>query len=140
MSKISQICCQVEDLIQHEGSGWRLAYNSSRQYFPVIIGGDGWGVELAHTEWTSLVSVIEDLICQHNSIKDQLMPDELIALEIERDPWWACLEGNQETWSLQLVLEGNDVSSSRGFEAFWPVPAAQAITYAMRTMWDSGQH
>ena len=126
-------------MIEHEGPGWRLARNPSRDHFTVVIGGEGWALELNEYEWTSLVSLVEDLLDQHHKLESQLMPEEMICLEIERLPWWGCLEGDKETWSLQLILEGNDVSSLRGFEVYWPAPAAQSITCAMRTMWDSSK-
>ncbi len=120
-------------MIQHEGPGWRVARDSSRGYFSVIIGGEGWAFELNEKEWISLTSLVEELIDQHKKLQSQLMPEEAICLEIGRESWWGCLEGNRELWSLQLVLEGSD-QYLRGFEAFWPIPAAQSITSAMKTM------
>ena len=123
-------------MIQQEGPGWRLAKDSSRSNFSIIIGGDRWAIELNSQEWNSLVPIVIELIEQHQKIKTQLMPEESICLEMEKTPWWACLEGDQSSWSMQLILEGNG-SDLRGFEAYWPIPAAQAIANAMRTMWDS---
>ena len=122
-------------MIQNEGPGWRLARDTSRTTFPVIIGGDGWAVELTEQEWLQLILLINELINQHKQLENQLMKEESICLEIERQPWWGCLDGDRDSWSLQIVLESNG-ESLRGFEAFWPVPAAQAITDAMRTVWD----
>ena len=123
-------------MIQHEGPGWRLARDTSRRTFPVMIGGDGWALELTEEEWISLIPLINDLIKQHTQIEKQLMQEESIFLEIERQPWWGCLDGDRHSWSLKIVLDGDD-ESSRGFEAYWPIPAAQAITSAMRTVWDT---
>ena len=63
------------------------------------------------------------------------MEDEAIELEMERDLWWGCLDGDRNRWSLGVVLEGTP--GCRGFEAHWPAPAAQAFVAAMRTAWDS---
>ena len=123
-------------MIQQEGPGWRLARDSSRTGFPVIIGGESWALELTEQEWTVLVPVICELIDEHTSLKNQLMPDESISLELERQPWWGCIDGDKDSWSLKLVLEG-DGNHIRGIEAYWPKPSAQAIAFAMRTMWDS---
>ena len=79
--------------------------------------------------------LIGDLINQHNQLEDQLMKEESICLEIERDDWWGCLDGDRDSWSLKIVLESNG-ESFRGFEAFWPIPAAQAIFNDMRIVWD----
>ena len=122
-------------MIQNEGPGWRLARDTSRTNFTVIIGGAGWTVELTEQEWISLMPIVDGLVNQHDQLVGQLMPEESICLEMEREPWWACLEGDRESWSLQLILEG-DSHHLRGFEAYWPIPAAQAIANAMRLMWD----
>ena len=122
-------------MIQQEGPGWRFARDISRSNFPVIIGGDGWALELTEKEWITLISLIDELINQHKQLRTQLMKEESVSLEMERDFWWGCLDGDRESWSLQLILEGNG-ELMRGFEAFWPIPAAQAITCAMRNVWD----
>ena len=69
-------------MIEQEGPGWRLARDTSRKIFPVMIGGDGWAFELAEDEWTSLVPLINDLIEQHKQLENQLMKEEKICLEI----------------------------------------------------------
>ena len=125
-------------MIQKEGPGWRLAKDTSRKYFPVLIGGDRWAIELAEPEWNSLLPVIDELVTQHKELENQLMKEESICLEIGREPWWGCIDGDSESWSLQLILESKG-DESRGFEAYWPAPAAKAITAAMRIMWDCNE-
>ncbi len=123
-------------MIQKEGLGWRLAKDSSKGKFPVLIGGKNWAFELTELEWVSLVQVVNDLVAEHRKIESELMPEELISLEIERQSWWACLDGDRYSWSLKLILQG-DGRSERGVEGYWPVPAAQEFVSAMRTIWDS---
>ena len=123
-------------MIEHEGPGWRVAMDSLRSRFPVIIGGDGWAVELSEKEWISLMEIIKDLTNQHKKLDNVLKPDESVCLEIEKQPWWGCIDGDRKTWSLQLILEEKGGVSARGFEASWPVPAAQSITSAMIKLWD----
>ena len=125
-------------MITKEGPGWRLAMDPSRKRFPVLIGGESWAIELTDQEWESLVPLLLDLINQHQLLENQLMPQEAITLEIEREPWWACIDGNRYSWSLKLILQG-DGEHLRSAEAFWPIPAAQDIAEAMRTIWDSTQ-
>lgn len=125
-------------MIQQEGPGWRLARDPSRGLFPVLIGGDGWAIEITESEWQGLMALLCDLSDQHQLLMDQLMEEEAISLELERQPWWGCLDGDRYAWSLQLVLEGNE-QQGRGAEGFWPAPAAQAMTAALRTVWDSSQ-
>ena len=63
------------------------------------------------------------------------MDEEQITLELERTPWWGCLEGDRRAWSLQLILKPVDLGR-RGVEVSWPAPAAEAAAAAMRTLWD----
>lgn len=123
-------------MIRQEGPGWRLAWDPSRRGYPALIGGDGWAFELTADEWTGLVALISTLVDQHGQLIDQLMAEESITLEMDRAPWWGCLEGTSERWALQVVLDG-DLLRGRGVEGHWPAPVAQAIAAAMRTAWDS---
>ena len=123
-------------MIQQEGSGWRLARDSSRKKFPYLIGGPNWAIELTEDEWYSLFSIINELISHHAQLINKLVPEEIICIEKEKTPWWACLEGDSTSWSLKVVLNG-EVNGLRGAEGFWPIPTAQAFAFAMRTIWDS---
>ncbi|MFL0769979.1 MAG: DUF1818 family protein [Prochlorococcus sp.] len=125
-------------MIQQEGPGWRLARDPTRGFFPVLIGGESWAIEITESEWQGLMTLLCDLNDQHQQLIDQLLDEESISVEIERQPWWGCLDGDRHAWSLQLVLEG-DQHRGRGAEGAWPAPAAQAITAALRTVWESLQ-
>ena len=63
-------------MIQQEGPGWRLARDTSRTSFPIMIGGDVWAFELTEKEWTSLIPLINELINQHKILESQLMKEE----------------------------------------------------------------
>ncbi len=65
-------------MIEHEGPGWRVARDSLRSRFPVIIGGEGWAIELSEEEWISLMEIIKDLTTQHKKLDNFLMPDESV--------------------------------------------------------------
>jgi len=122
-------------VIQHEGDGWRLARDSCRDPYSVLIGGAGWAIELTENEGKQLVELLSSLEDQHRSLRDQLMEEESIELELERGVWWGCLEGDRSSWNLSLVLSP---LQGRGAEVFWPCPAAAAAVAALRIMWDSG--
>ncbi len=125
-------------LQQDEGPGWRLARDPLRGDYPVLIAGEIWAVELTESEGFLLVEVFTDLVSQYQVQLGELMPQEAVSIEIERQSLWACLEGDRETWSLRLILQGQGPSGfSRGFEVFWPAPAAEEFVTAMRKMWDS---
>ena len=124
-------------MIKKEGPGWRLIRDSSRDNFSTLIGGESWSIELNQFEWKTLVKVVIDLSDQYKNIKDQLMGDEDITLELESDPWFAILKGDQNGWKLKLILDSSD-SLNRGAEVFWPKNVTFHVVNAMRIMWDSG--
>ncbi len=122
-------------MIQQEGPGWRLARDLRRNSFPFLIGGEFWAVELTEMEAKGLHALLIELDQQHKLIRDQLMEEESITLELDQQEWWGCLEGTRDRWGLQVVLQGNGVQR-RGLEGSWPPPAAQAFLAALRTVWD----
>ncbi len=125
-------------MIQKEGLGWRLESDISRKKFSILIGAKDCSVELLYTEWETLCALIFDLIDEHGKLKNNLMAEEDICLEMERYPCWACINGNRDSWSLKVILSSEN-EERRGIELFWPIPAAQVFVAAMRTMWDSKQ-
>jgi len=123
-------------VIKKEGPGWRIIRDSSRDTFSTLIGGDNWAIELNNSEWENLVQVVMDLYDQYKSMKEQLMGEEDITLELERSPWLAILKGDQFGWNLSLILsDGNPFN--RGAEVYWPRSVTNHVASAMRTMWDS---
>ena len=123
-------------MIKNEGPGWRIFRDLSRDNFSTLIGGEAWAIELNQFEWTNLVGVVIDLSDQYKEVKDQLMGEESITLELERSPWFAILKGDQYGWNLKLILNSG-FSLDRGVEVFWPRTVTKEVTNAMRTMWDS---
>ena len=122
-------------MIQQEGPGWRLAQDLSRNGFPFLIGGELWAVELTEMEVKGLHALLVELVHQHTLIRDQLMEDESITLELQQQEWWGCLDGTRDRWGLQVVLQGSEMQQ-RGLEGSWPAPAAQAFLAALRTVLD----
>ncbi len=123
-------------MIKKEGPGWRIIRDTSRDNFSTLIGGESWAIELNQNEWETLVKVVIHLSDQYKYIKDQLMGEEDITLELESNPWLAILKGDQHGWSLKLILDSN-YSLSRGAEVFWPRNVTFHLANAMRIMWDS---
>ena len=123
-------------MIKKEGPGWRIIFDSSRDNFSTLIGGETWAIELNKPEWEKLVKVVIDLSDQYKLVKDQLMDDEDITLELERSPWLAILKGDQYGWTLRLILSANGLLN-RGAEVYWPRNVTNQVANAMRTMWDS---
>ncbi len=123
-------------MIKKEGPGWRIIRDSSRDNFSTLIGGENWAIELNKFEWEHLVKLVIDLSDQYKSVREQLMGEEDITLELERSPWLAILKGDQNGWNLRLILSGSGLLN-RGAEVYWPRNVTNHVTNAMRKMWDS---
>ena len=120
-------------MIKKEGPGWRIIRDLSRDNFSTLIGGDSWAIELTQYEWETLVKVFINLSDQYKEIKDQLMGEEDITLELESNPWLAILKGDQHGWKLKLILDSDD-SLNRGAEVSWPRNVTFDLSHAMRIM------
>ena len=117
-----------------EGEGWRLLVDPARHPFPVLIGGDSWAAEFSWAEAAQVRQLAGELERQLASIADQLMPEESISLELERDlspgSLWMELEGDSRRWSLRFVLTPEP--GRRGLEAGWGPDASAAICAALQ--------
>ena len=122
-------------MIRYEGPGWRLERDNSRKNFSVLIGGENCAFELSENEWHFLGSIVSKLIDEYEKVKNQLMVEEAISLEMEIPPWWASLDGDLDGWNLKLILSGEE-ADGRGLEIFWPEPVAKEIAFKIRLMWD----
>ena len=123
-------------MIKKEGPGWRIIFDSSRDNFSTLIGGKDWAIELNKSECETLIEVVIELCDQYKLVKEQLMGDEDITLELERRPWLAILKGDQYGWNLRLILSASGLFN-RGAEVYWPRNVTNHVANAMRTMWDS---
>ena len=124
-------------VIQLEGPGWRLAWrqadgSSVGQPFEVLIGGQGWAVELTAAEAQALATAALDLTSEHQALVDQLLAEEAISLELERGPWWLALEGDRRQWSLKGVLSPE--AGQRALEVSWSVEASWALCQALQRL------
>ena len=120
----------VEDLKR-----WKLLRDFKKGKFCFLIGIDNWSIELQKSEfyslYLSLLRINEQLLC----IKNELMDEESITLELEQLPWYIELEGKKNEWSLRFVFESQD--QTRSFEMYWPIPIAQNLFYEIKNMWES---
>lgn len=120
-------------MIEREGEGWRIAWDGDRQPFAVLIGGAGWATELSRVEAEALRDALADLLAQHAALVDQLMAEESISLELERDPWWLTIDGDRREWSLQVML--SPPPGQRAFEGSWPHPASRGFSQALQQLY-----
>ena len=114
---------------------WRLLRDFKKGKFCFLISVDNWSIELQKSEFCSLYLLLLRIYEQLLGIKDELMDEESINLELEQLPWYIELEGNKNEWSLRFVFESQD--QTRSFEMYWPIPIAQNLFYEIKKMWES---
>ena len=114
---------------------WRLIRNPEKGKYCFLIGVNKWSIELQEHEFSSLFKLLNTLINELLVIENQLMDEELINLELERNPWYAELDGTKNKWSLRMIYESNE--QTRSFEMYWPSSIAKNLFLKMRKMWES---
>ena len=114
---------------------WRLRRDLKKGKFCFLIGIDNWSIELQKSEFESLYILLLKINSQFLDIKNELMDEESITLELEQLPWYIELEGKKNEWSLRFVFESQD--QTRSFEMYWPIPIAQNLFYEIKNMWES---
>ena len=114
---------------------WRLLKDFKKGKFCFLIGVDNWSIELQKSEFHSLYLLLLIITDQLLVIKNELMDEEYITLELEQLPWYVELEGKKNEWSLRFVFESQD--QTRSFEMYWPIPLAENLFYEIKKMWES---
>ena len=114
---------------------WRLLKDFKKGKFCFLISVDNWSIELQKSEFHSLYLLLIKIHEQLLGIKNELMDEESITLELEQLPWYIELEGKKNEWSLRFVFESQD--KTRSFEMYWPIPIAQDLFYEIKSMWES---
>ena len=114
---------------------WRLLRDYKKGKFCFLIGVDNWSVVLQKSEFESLYLLLIRINKQLLCIKNELMDEESITLELEQLPWYIELEGKKNEWSLRFVFDSQD--QTRSFEMYWPIPIAQNLFYEIKNMWES---
>ena len=114
---------------------WRLLKDFKKGRYCFLIGVENWSIELQKSEFYSLYLLLIKINEQLLTIKNELMDEEDITLELEQLPWFIQLEGKKNKWSLRFVFESQD--QTRSFEMYWPIPIAQNLFYEIKKMWES---
>ena len=114
---------------------WRLLRDYKKGKFCFLIGVDNWSIELQKSEFCSLYFSLTRLNQELLNMKNELMDEESINLEIEQLPWYIELIGKKNEWSLRLVFESQE--QTRSFEMYWPIPIAQNLFFEIKKMWES---
>ena len=118
-----------------EQKRWRLLKDFKKGKFCFLIGVDNWSIELQKSEFDSLYFLLIQINEQLLDIKNELMEEESITLELEKIPWYIELKGNKNEWSIRLVFESQE--QTRSFEMYWPIPIAQNLFFEIKKMWES---
>ena len=114
---------------------WKLRKDYKKGKFCFLIGANNWAIELQEHEFESLYKLILKINSQFLEIKNELMDEEFINLEIEQLPWYAELEGKKNEWDLRLIFES--IEQTRSFEMYWPIPIAENLCFEIKKMWES---
>ena len=114
---------------------WRLLRDFKKGKFCFLIGIDNWSIELQKQEFRLLYLLLLKINNQLQDIKNELMDEESITLELEQLPWYIQLEGKKNAWSLRFVFESQE--NTRSFEMYWPIPIAQNLFFEIQKMWES---
>ena len=118
-----------------EKNNWRLQKDINKGKFCFLIGVNNWAIELQKHEFELLYKLLLKLNDQFLEIRDELMEEEFINLEIEQLPWYAELEGKKNEWNLRLIFESSE--QTRSFQMYWPIPIAKNLFYEIKKMWES---
>ena len=118
-----------------EDKKWRLSKDFKKGKYCFLIGVDNWAIELQKSEFLSLYLLLLKINNQLLEVKDELMDEEYINLEIEKLPWYIELDGKKNAWNLRIVFESQE--QTRSFEMYWPIPIAQNLFYEIKNMWES---
>ena len=114
---------------------WRLLRDFKKGKYCFLIGVDNWAIELQKNEFHSLYLLLLRVNEQLLDIKNELMDEEYISLELEQIPWYVELKGKKNDWSLRFVFESQE--QTRSFEMYWPIQIAQNLSYEIKRMWES---
>ena len=118
-----------------EEKNWRVKKDLKKGRFCFLIGANNWAVELQKHEFESLYKLLKKINNQFLEIKNELMDEEFVNLEIEQLPWYAELEGKKNEWNLRLIFESSE--ETRSFEMYWPIPIAENLFFEIKKMWES---
>ena len=118
-----------------EEKDWILIKDIKKGKYCFLIGVKNWAIELQKHEFELLYKLLLKLNSQFLEIKDELMDEEFINLEIEQMPWYAELEGKKYAWNLRLIFESSE--QTRSFEMYWPIPIAENLFNEIKKMWES---
>ena len=75
---------------------WRLLKDFKKGKFCFLIGVDNWSIELQKSEFHSLYLLLLKIYEQFLGIKNELMDEEFINLQLENLPWYIELEGKKK--------------------------------------------
>ena len=114
---------------------WKLLRDYKKGKYCFLIRVDNWAIELQKSEFRSLHLLLLRINEQLLDIKNELMDEESVNLELEQLPWFIELEGKKDEWSLRFVFESQD--QTRSFEMYWPIQIAQNLSYEIKKMWES---
>ena len=95
---------QPQTILLRKGQGYRVGWNPQAEEYPALVGSDEWAIELTKLEFQEFYYLLCQLTDTMNQIETELMDEERIAIEAERDLIWMEVEGYPHSYSLRLIL------------------------------------
>jgi hypothetical protein len=92
------------DSSRRAGDGWRLGYQSTKEY-PALVGGDDWALELTAAELADFCRLLYQLANTMQQMQGELMAEEKIVCEAESDRLWLQVSGYAHSYELRLLLQ-----------------------------------
>ncbi|MDJ0648948.1 MAG: DUF1818 family protein [Xenococcaceae cyanobacterium MO_188.B19] len=91
-------------MLLRKGQGYRVGWNPQAEEYPALVGSDEWAIELTRLEFQEFYHLLRQLTETMNQMETELMDEEKIAIEAERDLLWMEVEGYPHSYSLRLIL------------------------------------
>ena len=122
-------------MLSKQGENWRLIKDPEKGRYCYLISINKWAIELDENEFNLLSHLLKKIHREIDLIRDNLMEEELINIELENIPWYVELEGTKFEWSLRFVFES--IQETRSFEMYWPIQIAENLSFEIIKMWES---
>ena len=112
-----------------EGNGWRLGWDSNRDGYRGLIGGENWAFELTERELDDFCRLIHQLANTMRAMQSELMDEERLCCEAESDRLWLEAEGFPHAYGLRLIL-----TQQRNAEGAWSAEAVPDLLRAAQAI------
>ena len=118
----------MENSVLKEGRSWRLGFNPNADFYPGLVGGEKWAIELTLAEWQDFRRLIAQLSETMQLMATELMDEEKITCEAESDLIWLEVSGYSQSYALRFIL-----NHGRCCEGSWPSEVVSELIQSLHT-------